>query len=82
MTYTVGSFEAKKHLSELLDRVEGGEHITITKHGRPVARLVPVVEVKPQMNWQEFWAHADTRLVALGTGTDIKADVKTGRARF
>ena len=39
---TVGTFEAKTHLSTLLEQVEGGEEITITKHGRPVARLVPV----------------------------------------
>lgn len=39
---TVGAYEAKTHLSELLERVEGGEEITITKHGAPVAKLVPV----------------------------------------
>jgi prevent-host-death family protein len=38
---TVGSYEAKTHLPELLRRVESGESITITKHGKPVARLVP-----------------------------------------
>ena len=37
---TVGAFEAKTHLSSLLDRVEAGEEVEITKHGRPVARLV------------------------------------------
>lgn len=39
---TVGAYEAKTHLSELLVRVEAGESVTITKHGRPVAQLVPV----------------------------------------
>jgi prevent-host-death family protein len=42
---TVGAFEAKTHLSALLDRVERGEEILITKHGRPVARLAPVSAV-------------------------------------
>jgi prevent-host-death family protein len=42
MDGSVGAFEAKTHLSALLERVEKGESITITKHGRPVARLVPV----------------------------------------
>lgn len=37
---TVGAFEAKTKLSELLDRVERGEEIVITRHGKPVARLV------------------------------------------
>lgn len=38
---TVGAFEAKTKFSELLERVSAGEEITITKHERPVARLVP-----------------------------------------
>jgi prevent-host-death family protein len=37
----VGAFEAKNTLGSLLDRVERGEEIVITRHGRPVARLVP-----------------------------------------
>lgn len=38
---TIGAYEAKTHLPRLLDDVEKGERITITKHGRPVAVLVP-----------------------------------------
>lgn len=38
---TVGVFEAKTHLSTLLDRVARGEEVTITKHGKAAARLVP-----------------------------------------
>jgi prevent-host-death family protein len=37
----VGAFEAKNTLSALLDQVERGEEIIITRHGREVARLVP-----------------------------------------
>ncbi len=37
----VGTFEAKNKLSELLDLVEQGEEVLITRHGRHVARLVP-----------------------------------------
>ncbi len=36
---TVGAFEAKTKFSELLDRVERGETVVITRHGQPVARL-------------------------------------------
>ena len=39
---TVGAFEAKNTFSELLEQVGRGAEITITKHDRPVARLVPV----------------------------------------
>jgi prevent-host-death family protein len=38
----VGVYEAKTKLARLLDEVEQGETITITRHGRPIARLVPV----------------------------------------
>jgi prevent-host-death family protein len=38
----VGASEAKTHLSHLLDQVERGETITITRHGKPVARLIPI----------------------------------------
>jgi prevent-host-death family protein len=38
---TVGSYEAKTHLPALLDRVAKGERITITRHGVPVAMIVP-----------------------------------------
>ena len=44
----VGAYEAKTHLARLLDAVEAGEEITITRHGRPVARLVPVTPGRPQ----------------------------------
>ena len=38
---TVGAFEAKTQLSNLLDVVERGEEVLITRHGKAVARLVP-----------------------------------------
>ncbi|GAC1472377.1 MAG: type II toxin-antitoxin system prevent-host-death family antitoxin [Chloroflexota bacterium] len=47
----VNVYEAKTHLSKLLDRVEAGEEIIIGRAGRPVARLVPytqpLIERKP-----------------------------------
>jgi len=38
---TVGAFEAKTHFSDLLARATSGETITVTKHGQPVAQIVP-----------------------------------------
>ena len=38
---SIGAYEAKTHLPRLLDEVAKGERITITKHGQPVAVLVP-----------------------------------------
>ena len=46
----MGAFEAKTHLARLLDEVARGETIEITKHGVPVARLVPpTTEVRPDI---------------------------------
>ncbi|HEY5311117.1 MAG TPA: type II toxin-antitoxin system prevent-host-death family antitoxin [Pirellulales bacterium] len=39
---SVGAYQAKTHFSELLQKVESGDEIIITRHGTPVARLVPV----------------------------------------
>lgn len=39
---TIGAYEAKTKFSELLERVEKGEQITITRHGKPVAILAPL----------------------------------------
>lgn len=39
----IGAFEAKNTLETLLDMVQQGEQIVITRHGKPVARLVPEI---------------------------------------
>lgn len=46
---TVGLFEAKTHLSELIARAERGEEVIITRHNKPVAKLVPIGEVSPEL---------------------------------
>jgi prevent-host-death family protein len=50
---SIGAFEAKTHLSELLDRVKRGEKITITRHGTPAAMLVPITETGSKLTHQE-----------------------------
>ncbi len=44
---SVGLFEAKTRLSELVARAEAGAEVVITRHNRPVARIVPVTEAQP-----------------------------------
>jgi prevent-host-death family protein len=51
---TVGAFEAKTHLSELLERVSKGETITITRHGVPAAMLVPVGEASKKLSHKDI----------------------------
>ena len=49
----VGAYEAKTRFSQLLERVAAGEEITITRHGNPVARLVPVLPTHTVENRRE-----------------------------
>lgn len=42
----IGAFEAKNTLGALLDLVQGGEEVVITRHGKPVARMVPETKVR------------------------------------
>jgi prevent-host-death family protein len=44
----IEAYKAKTHLPKLLERIQKGERFTITKHGRPVAELVPVTRKDPE----------------------------------
>lgn len=46
MIHEVGAFEAKTHLSELLEKVRGGDRVVITRRGIPIAVLVPPEEIE------------------------------------
>jgi prevent-host-death family protein len=59
--------DAKTHFSELLDKVAAGKEITITRHGTPVARLVPV---KKQYSVEERRA-AIERIKKLSKGLSL-----------
>jgi prevent-host-death family protein len=48
VTETVNVYEAKTHLSRLLDRVAAGEEIVIARAGKPVAKLVPLPATEPR----------------------------------
>jgi prevent-host-death family protein len=51
---TIGAFEAKTHLSALLERVSKGEKIAITRHGVPTAMLVPIGGAQPKLTHKEI----------------------------
>lgn len=72
--------KAKTHFSELLDRVERGEEVTITKHGSPVAKLVPVRKTTTQKERRaaiDRWRQSSKGLT-LG-GLKIRNLVEEGR---
>lgn len=59
----INVYAAKTHLSRLIDQVNAGEEVVITRHGRPVARLVPIEAGKPRrpglLEGQGFWIAED-----------------------
>ena len=79
-TTSIGAFEAKTKLGELLDRVGDGESFTITKHNKPVARLVGFDEERSSSR-----ANATSELRRLRAryklkGVNVRALREEGRA--
>ena len=52
--YAMSLAQAKAHLSELLNTVEAGEEVVITRHGRPIARVVPANPLKQVLPLQRL----------------------------
>ena len=77
---TVGAFEAKTHLSELLDLAAMGERFTITKRGKPIAMLVPIEE-PPRMTPEEAMATIKEirSRFTLGDDLTVKDLIEEGR---
>lgn len=64
----IGTFEAKNQLSALLDLVAQGEDVVITRHGRPVARLVPPAGAPSKTAAQEAAARLRALARTAGAG--------------
>jgi len=64
----VGAFEAKNTLGSLLDRVEKGEEIRITRHGKKVARLVPDIPKVDVAAAREALARISARAIEAKAG--------------
>lgn len=76
---TVSAYETKTHLAELLRRVQRGESITITKHGMPVARLVPVEGPRKPDVAETIAAIKELRRGLTLGGTSIRELIDEGR---
>jgi len=79
---SVGAFDAKTHLSELLERVSKGETITITRHGIPTAMLVPVQTTNPKLSHSDIvqgMRKLRKRIQSRGKKLDVRALVREGR---
>lgn len=75
----VGAYEAKTHLPRLLDRVAKGEKITITRHGVPVAVLVPADGARARPLVETIAALRDFRRGRRLDGLKLKDMIAEGR---
>ncbi len=75
----VGSYEAKTHLPRLLERVAKGERITITKHGVPVAELIPVDRGRTRDPAETVAAMREFRKGRVLGGDSLKDMIEKGR---
>ena len=78
---SIGAYEAKTHLPQLLDRVAKGEEFTITKHGKPVARLTAAEPDSHKANVRQVIAEmrAFRKGNTLGEGITIRDLIEEGR---
>ena len=75
----IGAFEAKNTLGSLLDKVEEGEEIVITRHGRPVARLVPNSGAVDRTQAMAAAARIRARAATQATGGFVWESLKRDR---
>ena len=76
---TVAAYEAKIHLPRLLDKVARGESVMITKHGVPVAMLVPVPSAQQRSVREAIEAIEEIRKDNSLDGLTIRQMVEEGR---
>jgi prevent-host-death family protein len=75
---TVGLFEAKQKLSELVERARQGEKIAITRHGKVTAVLVPAVsEVSLRGIFEDI--EKIRKRAKVGRGVNVKELIEEGR---
>ncbi|MDR4515695.1 type II toxin-antitoxin system prevent-host-death family antitoxin [Nitrosomonas sp.] len=76
----IGAFEAKNKFGALLDWVEGGEEVVITRHGKAVARLVSVQEKFDRTKARQAAANITVRRKGMSLGElEIKDLINEGR---
>jgi prevent-host-death family protein len=81
MMKTVGLYEAKTHLGELISEVENGETLIVTRRGVPVARVTPICDEFADAaaaieDWRRFRKEHNIR---LGGGITIRELIDEGR---
>ena len=76
---TIGLFEAKTHLSEYVLRAEAGEELVITRHNKPVAKIVPFnaeAEVRKIPKFVQRTFHCGGALVDLTKANQLAGELE------
>ncbi|MHB9072024.1 MAG: type II toxin-antitoxin system Phd/YefM family antitoxin [Desulfobaccales bacterium] len=76
----VGAYEAKTRLSQLIEEVSKGEEIIITKHGVPVAALVPIAGPRQQDTKAAVAAIKEFRQGRRLAGLSLRELIEDGRS--
>lgn len=75
---TINLAEAKAHLSELIDRVEAGESIDITRRGKPVARLTGAAAPRKRVDAAMLRALTSTLPASSESAADLVRSMRDG----
>ncbi|MFP3040937.1 type II toxin-antitoxin system prevent-host-death family antitoxin [Treponema primitia] len=75
---TIGTFDAKTHLSEMLDEIQKGKDYVITKRGIPIAKLIPFSEDKKPRR-EVTRELGEIRKRTAGESFDIREAIEEGR---
>lgn len=75
----IGAFEAKTHLSEILNQVQEGVEFTITKRGKPIAKIVPFSEEKEIRKIEDILNDFKSIRDKTKGKVDIKSYINQGR---
>ena len=75
----IGAYELKTHLSEVLDAVEHGQTVVVTRHGKPIARISPDAVDQRQHTREAVKALLNFPRTRLPRGVSIRDLIESGR---
>jgi prevent-host-death family protein len=75
----IGSFDAKTHLSSIIENVRKGNDYIITKRGKPVARLIPYKNNEDEIKIEEIISNLDSIRKSIKEKVNIKESIVEGR---
>jgi prevent-host-death family protein len=76
---SIGSYQLKTHLSEILNAVEHGQTVIVTRHGKPIARIMPNETAEQEQTHQVVEALKKFPRTRLPKGVSIRSLIEAGR---